>query len=114
MRGSLPAVSFSLTSPCLQSFGQNASVCYLVTEMMLPVPQSFPQMVCESSHNSHVMFFYGTTWLDISDVYVVLGAEDVRAFRSLSLRIAIYYNPFHKQAVNSYYKDQGCASKVLF
>lgn len=37
-------------------------------------------MVCESSHNSHVMFLYGMTWLDISDVYVVLGAEDVRAF----------------------------------
>lgn len=69
-------------------------------------------MVCESSHNSHIMFLYGMTWLDISDVYVVLGAEDVRAFRSLSLGITIYY-PLHK-FVNSYYKDQECASKVLF
>lgn len=71
-------------------------------------------MVCESSHNSHVMFLYGRTWLDIPDVHVVLGAEDVRAFGSLSLGITIYYNPFHKQAVSSHYKDQGCASKVLF
>lgn len=71
-------------------------------------------MVCESSHNSHVMFLYGRTRLDISDVHVVLGAEDVRGFGSLSLGITIYYNPFQKQAVSSHYKDQGCASKVLF
>lgn len=37
-------------------------------------------MVCESSHNSHVMFLYDMTWLDISDVCVVLGAEDMRGF----------------------------------
>lgn len=69
-------------------------------------------MVYESSHNSHVMFLYGMTWLGIPDVCVVLGAEDVRAFCSLSLRIAIYHNPFHKQAVSSHYKDLGYASKI--
>lgn len=37
-------------------------------------------MVCESSHNSHVIFLYGMTWLDVSDVYVLLGGEDVRGF----------------------------------
>lgn len=71
-------------------------------------------MVCESSHNSRVMVLYGMTWFDISDVCVVLGAEDGRDFHSLGLGITIYYNPFHKQAVNSHYKHQDCASKLLF
>lgn len=70
--------------------------------------------MCENSHNSHVMVLCGMTWFGMSDDCVVLGAEDGRAFHSLGLGITIYYNPFHKQAVNYHSKHQGCASKLLF
>lgn len=71
-------------------------------------------MVCDSYQNSHVMFLYGMTWLEILNVDVVLRAVDVRAFGFTESRDTIYYNPFHELAVSSHCKDQGCALKVLF
>lgn len=63
-RGSVLAMSFSLALPCRYSLGQNASVCYLVTEMMLLVPQrlpsdgvwEFPQQPC------HVFVWQDPAW----------------------------------------------------
>lgn len=69
--------------------------------------------MCDSYHNSRVMFLYGMTRLEISDVHVVLGAEDVRAFSFTESRDMIYCNPFRELAVSSHCKDQGCASKAL-
>lgn len=71
-------------------------------------------MVCDSYHKCHVMFLCGMTWLEISDVHVVLGAEDVRAFWFSECRDMIYYNPFRELVASSHCKDQGRASKVLF
>jgi len=82
--------------------------------MLLLVSQSPSQMLCDSYHNSHVVFLYGVTWFEILDVHIVLGAGDVRAFGFTESRDMVFYNPFHELTVSSYCKDQGCALKVLF
>lgn len=81
-RGCVPSVCFSVTLPCPYSFKQHASVCYLCDKLCYWSLRGPPQMVCDSYHISHVMFSCGMTWLEISDVLIVLEAEDVRPFGS--------------------------------